>query len=127
MMHMLGITFLGLFLWAIGVVHAQYPDLVAIGKPRIAVNVCTVRNNKCSYYFEEHQINQTLEYFIESADCNSAQKAGYTFTRAPEDKSFYVQSPCSGMSVDNLLRYNPEGSTRCMLFVGPICRRKTTT
>ncbi|ORZ05273.1 hypothetical protein BCR42DRAFT_428541 [Absidia repens] len=131
MMRQLGISFLGLFLWAISVVHAQLPEFEAMGEPRIYVTVCTVGNNRCSYHFTVYQNNKFPSYYIDSADCNSAQSNGYTFTRAPDDKSFYVQSACSGMSVDtlpqyNILSYKNRDGGKCMPYIGPTCRRKTT-
>ncbi|ORZ15391.1 hypothetical protein BCR42DRAFT_438562 [Absidia repens] len=131
MMRMLGIAFLGLFLWAISVVHAQYPDFKAIGVPNLSVIVCTMdNNNKCSYSFEVTENDEVPIYYIRPADCHSAQKNGYTFTRTPDDKSFNVQSPCSGMSFDTLREYSiprhRNDAKKCMMYAGPICRRKTT-
>ncbi|ORZ15386.1 hypothetical protein BCR42DRAFT_438560 [Absidia repens] len=89
------------------VVHAQSPNSEATGNLRIIAIVCPIRNNKCSYYFEMVQNTDAIDnYHIKLADCNSAQGYGYTFTKTPDYTSSYVQSPCSGMSVDTIHKYS---------------------
>ncbi|ORZ15378.1 hypothetical protein BCR42DRAFT_438555 [Absidia repens] len=126
MMRMLGIAFLGLFLWATSVVHAKGPDFKAMVEPKIIALICKLDNNKCSFGFDVYQNNKSVEYYTESPDCKSAQKNGYTFTRTPDDETYYVQSPCSGMTVDTLSVGVGGGRNKCGFYLGSICQKKTT-
>ncbi|CAO3593558.1 unnamed protein product [Absidia cylindrospora] len=128
-MRMQALVLLGLFLWtSSSVVRAQFSDPTnKIGEPRINLYVCKVDKGQCTYRFHVVQNGANTRYDIEPTDCNSAQSNGYTFTRTLDNKSFHVQSPCSGMSIDTLKEFNLYQYDTCMPFIGPICRNSKTT